>query len=204
MKRIAAFAATLVLAWAAHANADDELADPTTTDPPTLPPPTQTAAPARVYAPPPVESEDPPLSANVIGYYARLQIGLSPGLVFFTNTSKVGFSLGANVGYGIEAAGLVFIPSMHALGIFASGATVLAGIPSGGVVIPLGPVGVRIEGGVGAGTETQSGKAGIAYRGLLSLSVHPTPRTAFGLGAEYTNVSAANLSVIGPVLILAF
>lgn len=168
-----------------------------------LPPPAE-PLPAETFPAPNAPTHQPELRDNVIGFYSGVQIGISPGIGFSTNSRSLAFSLGASIGYGIDVGPVVLIPSLHVATFFSSDATVLAGMPSAGFVLPVGPVGIRIDGGVGPGVETRSGVSGVAWRALASVSVHPTPRTAFGVGAEYTYIAAANLSLIGPVLILAF
>lgn len=179
---------------------------PPVSQPAALPPPSSRPerAPSERFPAPNEAPREPELRDNVIGFYSGLQIGLSPGIGFDPNTGKVAFNIGLGVGYGIDTGPVVFIPSIHAAGFFGSGYTVLTGMPSAGIVLPVGPVGVRIEGGLGPGYETQSSTSALAYRAMAAVSVHPTPRSAFGLGLEYTHITKLNFSVIGPILILSF
>jgi hypothetical protein len=66
--------------------------------------------------------------ARAAAFYTGPRFGVAPGI--FVSGSRVGFSLGATFGYGVDTGSVIVVPGASAVGIFAGDSRLLALTPA--------------------------------------------------------------------------
>ncbi len=210
---LAALAAAVALAWAAAAHADDAPplaqtepppsapADPPAAAPPTFDPVASAEPPPRV--PPPEPPREPSGRDNVAAYYTGLHIGVAPGFLFPVGGGKGGFVLSGGVGWGFDTGSIMLVPELATSFIFASD-FLWTLTPGAKVVLPVSIVAPYVGGGAGPGWNGAEKKWGAALRAVAGFTVHPTPRLALGLGAQFETITGTDFRTLGPILTLSF
>jgi hypothetical protein len=143
----------------------------------------------------------------VIAYNAGLRLGIVPSIFIPVRGGDVGFAIAGDVRYGFDIKkAVVLAPGLRLAGYFPSGDTILIGLATLRLTVPVGPVGPFVVGGVGPGWVKDESDVGVAYVGGGGFVVHIG--TKFGIGAEatYQAITGTDFSAIfvGPVLLLSF
>jgi hypothetical protein len=230
---IAIGTAALLLAFARHAGAQAEPAEP-----PPLPPSTdplaEPPAPPAPNAPPP---EAPPIEESAPGeprYQARalpdpreepepmsegrrivvawntgFQWGLSPGVVF--SNDKASFFLGLRFGYGFDTGKVIVVPGVRLAGYFTD-PNVYLGMPVMKLVYPIDRFAPFIEGGAGVGYvegytlgNRTSVDAATGFALLIGggFMMHFTARFGLGVEGTYQTITGTGFDGFGIGPILA-
>lgn len=206
--------AAAALAWTSGARAADSQPDPPPTDPappgPTEPPPASppvfdpvatSEPPPRI--PPPEPPREPSGRDNVAAYYTGLHIGVSPGFLFPVGGGKGGFVLSGGVGWGFDTGSVMLVPELETSFIFASD-FLWTLTPGAKIAFPISIVAPYVAGGAGPGWDGAEQKWGAALRAAVGFTVHPTPRLALGLGAQFETITGTDFRTLGPILTLSF
>ncbi len=152
------------------------------------------------------QAEGPRGRDVVVAYNTGWRFSIAPGLFIPVNGERVGFSISGDVRYGIELGPVIVAPGARLAGYFPSDLTVLAGMATTRVTLPLGPVGPYVLGGVGPGWVSEPSEAGLAYMAGGGAMVHIGTRFGIGAEATYQAITGTRFRAlfIGPSLLFGF
>jgi hypothetical protein len=139
----------------------------------------------------------------VARYYTGLRWSIAPGAVF--QKGKAGFSLAGRLEYGLDTGSVIVMPGVSVAGYFLD-PNVYVGMPTVGLVLPLGPFAPFIEGGAGVGAVTQPSQTSLAVLVGCGFVLHPTPSFVLGIHVGYETIVGTDFSVIifGPIFAFSF
>lgn len=205
--RTAAVALTALLVAAPAIARADEPEPPPPPDPaPAAPAPT--FDPVVSVDPPPTPAPAPPPPEpsgrdHVAAYYTGFRFSIAPGFLFPVSGGKGGFVLSGGVHYGIDTGSILLVPELVTSFVFASD-FVWTLTPGARFVFPISIFAPYLGGGAGPGYFGPESKWGAALRASAGFTIHPTPRLAFGLGAQYEMITGTDWKTLGPIITLAF
>jgi hypothetical protein len=152
------------------------------------------------------ETYEPSAREIVVAYNTGLHFSIAPGVFIPTHGGRVGFSVAGEVRYGFELGPLILAPGVRLAGYFPEDVTIVTGLGTLRMTVPLGPFAPFIVGGAGPGYVSSPSHTGVAYLGGGGFMVHIG--THFGIGAEatYQAITGTQFAAIfvGPLLLLAF
>jgi len=139
----------------------------------------------------------------VARHYTGLRWSIAPGAVF--RKGKAGFSLAGRLEYGLDTGSVIVMPGVSVAGYFLD-PNVYVGMPTVGLVLPLGPFAPFVEGGAGVGAVTQPSQTSLAVLGGGGFVLHPTPSFMLGVDVGYETIVGTDFSVIifGPIFAFSF
>lgn len=169
-------------------------------------PPPAYVAPQAEYLPPPPPPE-PKSRDIVIAYNRGLRFGISPGIMISPSSGDVGFSIAGDVRYGFALGdAVVLAPGLRLGGYFPPDQTIVIGLGTLRLTVPVGPVGPFVVGGVGPGWVKEPSEVGAAWLAGGGFVVHIG--TSFGIGAEvgYQAIAKTDFGALffGPLFLLSF
>lgn len=139
----------------------------------------------------------------VVAHNKGLRFTLSPGAIVPTNGGDVGFSLAADVRYGIQIGPTILAPGARLGGYWPSGPNAYMLLGTLRLTIPMGPLGPYVLGGAGPGWVTTPKRTDVAYVVGGGAMVHIGSRLGIGLEITYHAIADTNFSAMfyGPSLL---
>jgi hypothetical protein len=143
----------------------------------------------------------------VVAYNTGFRFSIAPGIFIPVNGERVGFSITGDFRYGFDLGPVVLAPGVRLAGYFPSDATILAALATTRLVIPAGPVGPYVLGGLGPGWVSEpDSEVGLAWMAGGGFMWHVSTRFGIGAEATYQAITGTPFKAlfVGPSFLIGF